>query len=542
MTLPVVILVWMFALTAGVATLDTAFWQFKRYQLPVMALFFPAAAWGSALMGDRFAQFAGRRWVRWPVPVIILIASMLTAFTFARNYGANVRVVHDQQVPMATWARENLPEDARVGVQDVGLMGYFSGLPLYDVVGLTLRGPAESWRQGPGAIYEHMTHSAYRPDYFAIYPDVQGLRYLLNAGVFGEVQAEFGIELPQNNVASATDYQAVYAADWSTTREIEQVAQTTTLDYIDGLELVDWIDVANLENEADHDYRWWQNEQPPGFVTETYTHVYHACGLPDEADCWATDGGRVLTGGEEFTLKTRPGEDLLLVTRVHGRESVPLTVYVNGQWDDVRVQPAVPSRWVEIVVLVRGANITSTTTHVRIEAAGVYSPYHHWAYQGDFAYDSFGSDSIVAHFRSDVHVELVDYEIVESAHDLMIELMWREAGSVLGMSGHMFSGDGVVFVHLYNSANINTEPVAQVVARPAGGVLPPANWFGGQSIRDTHILPLPDDLPPGDYVIAIGIFDNITGERYAVSSGDLMVDDNRLFIGEITVEELTGED
>ena len=128
-----------------------------------------------------------------------------------------------------------------------------------------------------------MASSDYRPDYFAIYPDVQGLRYLLDAGVFGEVLAEFPVELPEHNVASATDYQAVYRADWSATRPEEQVAQTTTLGYIDGLELVDQVDVADLSSEADHDYRWWQDGTPPGYVTEVYRHPYRQCGLEGAA-------------------------------------------------------------------------------------------------------------------------------------------------------------------------------------------------------------------------------------------------------------------
>src|SRR5690606_11069593 len=203
----------------------------------------------------------------------------LTTLTFARNYAENVAVIRDQQLPMARWTAANLPEDARIGVHDVGVLRYFGEHMLYDVVGLTTPGPAAAWRQGPGAIYEHMASSAYRPDYFAIYPDVQGLRYLLDAGVFGEILAEFSIDLPPHNVAAATGYQAVYRADWSTTRAEEQAAQATTLAYADGLELVDQIDVAELEDEAAHAYEWWSRGDVPGFVTEVYRHTYHACGL-----------------------------------------------------------------------------------------------------------------------------------------------------------------------------------------------------------------------------------------------------------------------
>lgn len=140
-------MLWLLALTGAASTLDTAFWQFKRYQVPVMALLFPAAAWTCAALADRFAERGWLSWTRWILPLAILLPAGLTTVTFARNYAENVQVVRDQQVPMARWAAEHLPEGVRVGVHDVGLMGYFSGLPLYDVVGLTTPGPAESWRQ-----------------------------------------------------------------------------------------------------------------------------------------------------------------------------------------------------------------------------------------------------------------------------------------------------------------------------------------------------------------------------------------------------------
>jgi hypothetical protein len=286
------------------------------------------------------------------------------------------------------------------------------------------------------------------------------------------------------------------------------------------MELVDQIDVANLDSEAAHDYHWWQDGTPPGFVTEVYKNVYQACGLEDEAHCWATDGGRVLTGGEEFTIKTVPGQDLLLVTRVHGRESVPLTVSIGDERLAYQVQPAVSGRWLEVVALIEGQHITGRKTKIRIEASGgVYSPYTHWAYQGTFAVSDVPEP--VALFDSSVR--LVNYKVNRAPGRVAVTLTW--AGPAPD------TGDGVVFVHLYNQDNIHTEPVAQVVGRPGGGALPPGNWLPGEIIRDTYTLP--DDLPRGTYEVAIGIFDARTGERYAVQSDTLKVDDNRLFIGTI---------
>lgn len=524
-TIPALALAWILVLTAGVATLDTAFWQFKRYQVPVMALFFPAAAWTCSAIARRGSR---GRWAGRLIAALILVPALVTTFTFARDYAVNVRVVRDQQVPMARWAAANLPTGARVGVHDVGLMGYFSGLPLYDVVGLTTPGPAESWRQGPGAIFEHMAQSAYRPDYFAIYPDVQGLRYLVDAGVFGETLAEFAIDLPPHNVAAATGLQIVSRADWSGVPAVEAPAQAETLRAIEGLVLVDAVDVADLNGEAAHDYTWWQTTQPAGFVTEVYRLEYQACGA--DAACVATDGGRVLTGGEAFTLATRPGEDLLLVTRTHGTESVPLAVEVNGRRQAARVQPAVPGRWVEMVAWIPGEQIGSET-RVRIEveshaAGGAYRPYYHWAFQGTFAPESGPDTEPVAVFGASGEVRLLNAEIVHRADTLEVRLTWL--GPAPG------AGDALLFVHLYNQ--IDRPPLAQAPdARPGGGALPPGNWLPGVR-QDILTVPLPPDLDAGTYPVAIGLYDALTGERYPVA-GPGADAAGRLFIGEIFVEE-----
>jgi hypothetical protein len=224
------------------------------------------------------------------------------------------------------------------------------------------------------------------------------------------------------------------------------------------MELVDQVDVANLDSEAAHDYRWWQETVPPGFVTEVYRNVYQACGLEDESACWATDGGRVLTGGEEFTIQTVPGQDLVLVTRVHGRASVPLALSLNGDQLAYSIQPAVPARWIEIAVLVTGEHITGQTARIRIETQGTtanYSPYYHWVYQGEFISADVESMAAVARFGGDGTIRLLAHEMVTLPGQLDVTLTWT--GAAPG------TGDGIVFVHLYNQDNIHTEPVAQRV-------------------------------------------------------------------------------
>ena len=525
--IPALALLWLLALTGAASTLDTAFWQFKRYQVPVMALLFPAAAWTCAALTHRFAERGWLSWTRWILPLAILLPAGLTTVTFARNYAENVQVVRDQQVPMARWAAEHLPEGVRVGVHDVGLMGYFSGLPLYDVVGLTTPGPAESWRQGPGAIFEHMAQSEYRPEYFAIYPDVQGLTYLVDAGVFGAMLAEFAIDLPPHNVAAATGRQIISRADWSGVPDAEAVAQTDTLRAVEGLALVDVVDVADLESEAAHGYVWQQGSfRPEGFVTEAYRLDYQNCG--PGATCLATDGGRVLTGDEAFTLRTRPGEDLLLVTRAHGRESVSLAVEVNGERGASRVQPAVPGRWVEFATWVPGEQVSAETrVQIAVDApgSGAYQPYYHWAYQGAFSPEGSNQEPI-AQFGTQQQVRLLAAEIEQRADEIDAHLTWL--GPAPG------AGDAMLFVHLYNDRE--APPVAQADdARPGGGALPPGNWLPGVR-RDVVTLRLPPDLAPGEYALAIGLYDAATGLRLPASGAGADAS-GRLFIGDVLIEE-----
>jgi hypothetical protein len=239
----------------------------------------------------------------------------------------------------------------------------------------------------------------------------------------------------------------------------------------------------------------------------------------------------MLTGGEEFEIATQPGLDLLLVTRVHGRNSVPLRVSLENGWETGRVQPAVPGRWLEVASLIPGEQITGRKTRIRIEAdvrdpaVEAYMPYYHWAYQGTFS-PSMDERNPVACFGTDNEIKLLDHQVEWRVDQIEVRLTW--------MGPAPDTGDGVVFVHLYNQDNVNTEPIAQTIARPAGDVLPPGNWLPGR-IDDVFQLHLPDELPPGTYVIAVGLFDARTGQRFP-ATGD-GADDGRLFIGEIELEE-----
>ncbi|MCP4426926.1 MAG: glycosyltransferase family 39 protein [Chloroflexi bacterium] len=96
---------------------------------------------------------------------------------------------------------------------------------------------------------------------------------------------------------------------------------------------------------------------------------------------------------------------------------------------------------------------------------------------------------------------------------LPITLYWRSEGTPMQ--------DYTVFVHLLNA---NGEWVAGADAPPVNNFYPTSMWQERDWIDDLHTLALPVDLPPGDYVIRIGLYDPVTGARLAQLDGGDAVD------------------
>ena len=73
-------------------------------------------------------------------------------------------------------------------------------------------------------------------------------------------------------------------------------------------------------------------------------------------------------------------------------------------------------------------------------------------------------------------------------------------------------------------------PLAQHDGVPAGGTRPTSGWAPGEVITDPHVLTLPEDLPPGDYLLIAALYDPEHPEqpRPAVTQGGQVRDFVRL--------------
>jgi uncharacterized membrane protein len=95
--------------------------------------------------------------------------------------------------------------------------------------------------------------------------------------------------------------------------------------------------------------------------------------------------------------------------------------------------------------------------------------------------------------------------------------------------------DLTTFAHLRDAAG---HVAAQLDWGPqdAAGYRPTSSWRPGQPVIDSQHLPLPADLPPGDYSLVVGWYYAPTGERLPLTQPDgPAAPDNTVTVGTVTV-------
>jgi hypothetical protein len=95
-----------------------------------------------------------------------------------------------------------------------------------------------------------------------------------------------------------------------------------------------------------------------------------------------------------------------------------------------------------------------------------------------------------------------------------------------------FEDNYSVFIHL---AGPDKHPLAQADSQPLGGAYPTTRWNVGQRLADPYLLPIPVDLPPGDYDLLAGMYLPSTGERLSLLGADGQVLGDSISLGRMTV-------
>ncbi|NWF68945.1 MAG: hypothetical protein HXY40_07655 [Chloroflexi bacterium] len=523
---------WLLAGTAAVATLDPAFWHFKRYQMPLLALFFPLALWGARVffLTEESVSPQKRRqtrlFLRAPAitgSVVLLLLALWTGANFLRYYALNVSYVYAQPLQMARWLQTNTPPDATVAVHDVGMMRYIGARTTIDMVGLTTAGAADAWRSGPGALAEFLLLT--RPDYIAAYTSARGLSYLADTALYnnGRALIEFPVTVEMSaNVALAAEApevtQGIFQPQWTLIDNMRLAYAARLLPAL----AVPVVNVADLASEARVNYRSFNSQRLPGFASEAYELPYTIC--PQNFCIAPLDGGRLINGEESFALHLPAGDwtnGAVLVSRLHPRDAATFDVYLNDRLLGTRWLPALPGQWLDVPTYIPAAALAVRPLRIRIVPhvpGGYYMPYQHWLYPAP-PFEFVTGEPIVTYQAGGIALMAADIEVNRA--QLTAHLIWQTPGTA--------QGDYMVFVHVYGDTQ--QPPLAQYDARPGAGVLPPGNWLPG-ALRETLRLDL-NGLAAGQYQVAIGLYDAVTLHNLQPDTGGDAL--GRLFIAEIEV-------
>ena len=120
----------------------------------------------------------------------------------------------------------------------------------------------------------------------------------------------------------------------------------------------------------------------------------------------------------------------------------------------------------------------------------------------------------------------VEPQTGETGDTLSATLYWRATSSL--------EKSYKVFVHVYDQAG---NLVAQSDDFPGLGIRPTTSWEVGELVAERHYLDIPQDVKPGPYSLAAGMYDPGTGERLPAFGPDgARLEQDRVPLGTITLE------
>ncbi|MFN2140407.1 MAG: hypothetical protein ACK2U5_07990 [Candidatus Promineifilaceae bacterium] len=510
------------------AALITALWQVGRYQMPFLAILIPLVGVG---IGSLLAVVSPG-WRKAAAVVFLLwgVLALVSSLQALRAYHDSVASMLGLQIAMADTINNRLQEGDVVAVHDAGATKYLGNRQTYDMIGLTTQGVADAWRHGSGAIFELMQRADKRPTHFATYPDVATIPYLAETSLFDEELFVTG-SFDARTANAAGPVQVLYKADWTPAENGDLPRQSDMLGLLKNMILLESIDLADLVDEQEKQLSWSVGRTQPGFPTEARQFVYQT-----DPQMELLDGGRLISGAISFPVTPPPGQPLTLVARLHPQEAGALAVSVNGREAGLWRYPAALGRWLETSFEIPGSLFESADVQITLkllDEAGQAQPlgiYYLWAYQGKPQTAETTPQFTLGH-RLGPGITLQGYDLAANVllpgQDLPLTLYWSaEDSSDL---------DAKVFLHLYDQYG---ELAAQIDQRPFFDTRPPYTWRPGEQITDPYHLDHLLDLPPGEYDIAVGMYDPGSGERLtAVTQQGEALPENRVFLGKILVKE-----
>ncbi len=333
----------------------TFLWNRLRYLWP----FSPGLIIGVMCLCHLLGEVVSRLRIRFQAISLVLAGGVMGVFLdhyewVKEDIAQSASGIDRQQAALGRWAKENLPEDARIGVNDTGAVAYFSDRRTFDIVGLTTPSEAPYWVAGAASRYEHYerllrTQPSALPTHFIVYPE-----WMATDTVFGPALHE-AVVTDSSILGGQT--MRVYKANYALLGSGE--APWTAVGTV-----VDTLDVADLESEKEHGYELLGARDGEEAIMESSAPDGHP----------VVDGGRTNRNHELFHVKLPAGTAIVGLARLRGDASVKGEIRVGGK--KVTDIAFADTEWVEAPFAISG-DVASANTQVELVITeGTIGAYH----------------------------------------------------------------------------------------------------------------------------------------------------------------------
>lgn len=121
----------------------------------------------------------------------------------------------------------------------------------------------------------------------------------------------------------------------------------------------------------------------------------------------------------------------------------------------------------------------------------------------------------------------VQPRVAQPGDEIRVTLNWEPLGGLME--------DCSVFVHVIGS---DGQMRGQHDGVPVNGGYPTLRWVRGREVRDTHIVKIDENTPPGEYELQVGAYVMRNGERWPVLDRTLAEkgQGDRILLGSVTVK------
>lgn len=164
--------------------------QEGRYSIHLLPL--------AALLAAAALETLGPRWRR-PALVAYLALAVVALYPAAGRYAWGVQNINAMHVHLGHWVDANLPRSARVAVNDIGAIAYFSRREVIDLMGLVTPEIIPFRREGEAGVLRYVAATC--PDYLIVFP----AWFPSIAGRGDLLEPIYRVHLARNEVAGAPE-------------------------------------------------------------------------------------------------------------------------------------------------------------------------------------------------------------------------------------------------------------------------------------------------------------------------------------------------